>query len=151
MGGGSGRPVLNRNSTLITMPKDAQLTVTRAFPAANANANCTAIDLGARTSPGGTLPSDTQLEISWEALPNLVDSQSITFTVQDSADNSSFTSLRITHVITGGTGNGLAAGKKRVHLPADIRRYVNVNAAVGASAGNNTAQYFTVAVVVGES
>ena len=133
------------------MPKDAALIVTRAFPAANANANSTSLDLGARTSPKGTFPSGEQLEIAWDALPNLVDGQSITFTIQDSADNSSFTTLRITHVITGGTGNGLAAGSKRFRLPADVRRYVNVNAAVASGAGNNTAAYFTVSIVTGQS
>lgn len=133
------------------MPKDAKLISTHAFPAAGAAVDCSGIDLGARTSPRGTFPGDVQLEISWEALPNLVDSKSITFTVQDSADNSSFTTTHVTHLITGGTGNGLAAGSKRVRLNSDVRRYVNVNASVPADAGNNTAKYFTAAIVIGES
>jgi hypothetical protein len=129
--------------------KDALLITTKAFPAAAASNSHTGIDLGARTSPNGSFPGEIDLEISWPALPALVDAKTITFTVQDSADNSSFTSLNITHVLTGAGGLGVAAGTKRIRLPRAVRRYVNVLQAVLTAGGDSTALSSTVALVFG--
>lgn len=133
------------------MPKDAQLITTKALPAAGANNDHDGIDIGARTSPKGVIPGDVEVEIAWEALPSLVEAKTVTFTLQDSANDSAYTSLGITHVITGGTGGGLAAGTKRFRLPATVRRYIRVNQAVESGGGTNTDKYTTVSVVTGES
>ncbi len=129
--------------------KDQKLLTTKAFPAAAATNSHDGIDLGARTSPNGSFPGEVELEISWPALPNLADTKTVIFTVNDSADNSSFTSLAMTHTITGAGGVGVAAGTKRFRLPRTVRRYVNVSQAVLTAGGDNTASSSTVALVFG--
>lgn len=129
--------------------KDKLLLTTKALPAAAANNSHDGIDIGARTTPRGSFPGEVEIEISWPALPSLADAKTVTFTVQDSADNSSFTSLGLTHVITGAGGAGVAAGTKRFRLPRSVRRYVNVNQAVLTAGGDNTAQSTTVSLVFG--
>lgn len=131
--------------------KDALLISTLAYPAAGANGDCTSFDLGARTSPRGVFPGAPCLEIAYPLTTTLVDGKIITFTVQDSADNTTFVTTKQTATVTGATGNGNAAGTVRVRLAPSVRRYVNVNASVPADAGNNTAKSFTVSLVFGES
>ncbi len=128
--------------------RDASLSNSKAFPAAAANNSSTGINTGAvRSGPNGIFPEESAILIEWPALANLVDAKTITFTVQDSADNSSFTSIGLTYVITGGGGVGVAAGFKKFRLPADVRQYVNVNAAVLTAGGDNTASSYTVSIV----
>lgn len=133
------------------MPKDAKLITTKALPAAAASNSHDGIDLGARTSPNGVYPGSSEIEISWPALPALVDAKTVTFTVQDSADNSSFASIGLTHTLTGAGGAGVAAGTKRFRLPSTVRRYVNVLQAVLTGGGDSTAKSTTVSIVVGEA
>lgn len=133
------------------MPKDAKLITTKALPAAAASNSHDGIDIGARTSPNGVFPGSVELEISWPALTALVDDKTVTFTVQDSADNSSFTSLGMTHVLTGAGGAGVAAGTKRFRLPSTVRRYVNVLQAVLTAGGDNTAKTITVSLITGQA
>lgn len=129
--------------------KDKLLLTTKALPAAAANNSHDGIDIGARTTPGGSFPGEVEVEISWPALPSLADAKTVTFTVQDSANNSSFASLGLTHVITGAGGAGVAAGTKRFRLPRSVRQYVNVNQAVLTAGGDNTALSTTVSLVFG--
>jgi hypothetical protein len=120
--------------------QDANLTTTKALPAAAANNSHDGIDLGlSYHSPG-----NVELEISWPAITALVDDKTIIFTVNDSADNSSFTSLGLTHTLTGAGGVGVAAGTKRFRLPSNTRRYINVNQAVLTAGGTLTASSTTV-------
>lgn len=116
----------------------ARATQTKAFAAAGADNDSTAFDLGAPRAS-----ENMELEIAWPDLPNLVDAKTIIFTVYDSADNSSFTTLGLTHTITGAGGVGVAAGTKRFRLPGDCRRYVRWNQATLAAGGDNTASVST--------
>lgn len=129
--------------------KDALLITTKALPAAAASNSHTGIDIGARTSPNGIFPGSVELEISWPALPALVDAKTVIFTVNDSANNSSFTSLGLTHTLTGAGGVGVAAGTKRFRLPSNVRQYVNVSQAVLTAGGDNTAVSTTVSLIFG--
>lgn len=129
--------------------KDAKLITTKALPAAAANNSHDGIDIGARTSPGGTFTGEVELEISWPAIAALVDTKTIVFTVQDSANNSSFASLGQTHTLTGAGGVGVPAGSKKFRLPRNVRQYVNVNQAVETGGGTLTAISTTVSLVFG--
>ena len=128
--------------------KDAQLIKTVAFPAAAASANTASIDLVA-ASPF-PLTKDFELELSVPALPNLVEDKTVTITVQDSADDSSFAAIGAlaTFVVTGGVGNGAAATSRKVTLPSTTRRYVRCNIAVLTAGGDNTGSDFTMSVLI---
>jgi hypothetical protein len=122
---------------------DALKVVTKALPAAAANADSAAIDLG---QVNGGLIENIAFELEVPATPALVEAKTITFSVKDSADNSSFAAIdpAITTVITGaGSAAGGAAKTVRFRLPPTARRYIAVNAAVLADGGNNTGVSFT--------
>jgi hypothetical protein len=127
--------------------KDAILITTKALPAAAATNSHDGIDIGARSGTFGIVPDGVELEISWPALPALVEAKTVTFTVNDSADNSSFASLGLTKVLTGGAGNGHAAGSVKFKLPDSTRRYVNVSQAVLTAGGDNTGVSTTVSII----
>jgi hypothetical protein len=117
--------------------QDALLTVTKALPAAAASNSSDSIDLG---SAGPAVLERVNLEISVPALPALVEDKTVTITIQDSADNSSFAAVTglSTFVITGGVGNGAAAATRTVRLPPTTRRYINALQAVLTAGGDNT-------------
>lgn len=115
---------------------DNEKRVTRALPAQNTNVNSASIDLG--TPPA---PEEMELRVSVPATPSLANGQTITVTLQDSADNVTFANIAelSSLVITGGGGGGGPAAQRDVNLPASARRYVRVNIAASATAGDNTA------------
>lgn len=127
--------------------KDTALKVTKALPAANANVNSASIDLGA-AAPGISLEG-VELDVAIEALPSLADAGTCTVTVQDSADDATFVAVAglATLVSTGAGGVGAAAKSRRIRLPANVRRYVNVNTAVSNGGGDNTAKVVTAQLV----
>lgn len=119
--------------------QDKLLTVTTALPAQNTTGNGSSIDLEVVT--GASLPEGLQVEVAIPATPNLADGQTITVTLQDSADNSSFAAITglSTLVVTGAGGAGAAAASRKVPLPNNTRRYIRASYAASATAGNNTA------------
>lgn len=127
--------------------KDANLTTTKALPAAAANNDATAIDLGSVTL--GAAAEAVEVLISVPALPALVDAKTVTITLQDSADNSSFTAITglSTLVITGAGGVGASATTRRVKLPSTCRRYLRFNSAVLTAGGDNTGVSVTMQVL----
>ena len=128
--------------------KDGLLTKTNALPAQDTNNDGASIDL-AQVNLGPT-GDHIELEISVPALPALANDQTMTFTVQDSADDSTFATLAglSTLVLTGAGGTGAAAATRVVRLPRTTRRYIRVNAAASATAGNNTAVSRTISILV---
>lgn len=127
--------------------KDTRLQVVKALPAAAANNDSDSIDLGQVL--GGNIEG-IELEISVPALPDLVEAKTVTITIQDSADDSSFATLAglSTLVITGGTGGGAAATSRVVRLPRITRRYVRFNSAVLTAGGDNTGVSVTASVLL---
>jgi hypothetical protein len=119
--------------------RDARLTITRALPAQNTNVNSTAIDLGSVVN--GAVGNFCEFVIDLPATPSLANGQTMTITIQDSADNSSFAAVAglSTLVVTGAGGVGAAAASRRVRLPSTLRRYVGINIAASATTGDNTA------------
>jgi len=139
------RPVLGVGITnrLLT---DAQLSVSKAHPAAGANNSTAGINLGQTT----IFPVNEKFEavLSVPALPSLVDAKTVIYTFQDSADGITFAAIPelATLTLTGAGGVGAAAATRTVRLPSSCRQYINVNAAVLAAGGDNTAVSYTLAL-----
>lgn len=128
--------------------RDYLLSVAKALPAAAANNDSASIDLG-NTTPG-VVADVIEVEIAVPALPDLVEAKTVTCTLQDSANDSSFTAITglSTLVVTGGTGNGASAATRVVRLPSSVRRYIRVNTAVLTAGGDNTAKSVTLSLLV---
>lgn len=128
--------------------QDALLTTVHVLPAAGANVNGGSIDLGQTTA--NPINEKIEVELSVPATPSLVDAKTIIYSFQDSADNVTFVAIPelATLTSTGAGGVGAAAVLRNVKLPSSTRRYINVNAAVLAAGGDNTAISFTLKVKV---
>jgi len=122
--------------------RDLQLEVVTANPAQNNNKNSDSLDL---VLAGNVSRESMEFVIEMDAVANLANSQTITATIQDSADDSSYTAVAELEPVvqTGGGGVGAAAKAARFALPSSIRRYVRVNIACSATAGDNTASNVT--------
>lgn len=127
--------------------QDAELNNSVALPAAGASASAASHNLGGANDP---IVEAIDFEISVPATPDLVDAETLTFTVEDSADDSSFAAIEelATFVVTGDGGNGADATSRKVKLPGSTKQYVRVSAAVSASAGDNTGVSFTSKILV---
>ncbi len=122
------------------MPKtlrDLLLDVSRALPAQNTTAASTAFDLK-QVAPDA-LPEHFELQVSVPATTTAT-GQTITLTIQDSADNSTFAAVEqcATLVLTGAS-NATALTTQNWRLPSDVKRYVRVNIAMSATTGDQTA------------
>lgn len=128
--------------------QDALLTQTKALPAAAGTVNGTAIDTHA-TDPGA-IGGHSNFQLSVPATPSLANSATLTFTVQDSADNSSFAAVSglATLVMTGAGGVGSAAASQTWRLPPNLRRYVRVSVVESAAGGDNSAVSMTYKLLV---
>lgn len=124
--------------------QDALLLVTQALPAQNTTAASTgSIDTGQTTQFMANEKYDVQLAVP--ATPSLANAQTITFTLQDSADNVTFAPIAglATLVLTGAGGVGAAAAALVVRFAGTVRRFINVTVTTSATAGNNTAVSYT--------
>ena len=117
---------------------DLAKTVTKALPAAKANHNTPTIDL--EQTVGGIIEG-IAFELAIPATPALVEAKSITVTVQDSADDSSYAAIDpaiSTTVVGAALAAGGAAKTVRFRLPPTARRYIQLNLAVENGGGDNT-------------
>lgn len=113
-----------------------------ALPAAAATAVTASINFESVTL--GPAADDIEATISIDATPSLVDAKTIIITVQDSADNSSFTAVAGigTLTVTGASSAGAAAASQRFKFPPATRQYVRASATVLTAGGDNTAVSF---------
>lgn len=116
--------------------QDASLALSVSVPSAGNNSTSTAsIDL-AQVAP---FPLTEQIDflVSLPAQATLADTKTVTATVYDSADGSSFTALAGvgTLVQTGAGGVGAAATSLRLKLAPGVRRYVALNVATAGTSG----------------
>ena len=124
--------------------QDALLIKSSALPAANASNATASIDLTA-TNQGLTY---FEVSLSVPATPNLADTKKITFTFEDSADNSSFAAVApLATLVVTGTASGGAAAERIVRLPGVTRRYIRAAAAVESAGGTNTAVSYTIGLI----
>jgi len=120
--------------------KSEDTTKFKALPAAAATNYSDSIDLGTDPATHGVL-LEGKLEIYLPATPSLVDAKTVTLTLQDSADDSTFTDVTgiATVVATGASSAGAAAITREVPIPSTLRRYVRLKQAVLTAGGDNTA------------
>lgn len=117
--------------------RDLLLDVSRALPAQNTNANSTAIDL--KQVLPDTLPEHFEFQISVPATTTAT-GQTITITIQDSADNSTFATVeQLEPLLLTGASNATALTTRNFRLPSDVNRHVRVNIAMSATTGDQTA------------
>lgn len=108
---------------------DKQLSVTQALPNGAATVNGASIDL--QNGPRGDFLAHCQVELAAPALVvgDLANSSTMTYKLEDSADNSSFaTVFDAVCVQTGAGGVGAAAETVNIRLPTTIRRYIRITA-----------------------
>ena len=118
--------------------QDDSLIRSKALPAADAANETDSFDLGqAEAHP---VNESIDFKVSIPDAPALVEDKTITFTLEDSADDSTFAAIPqlATFVVTGKAGNGLDATARTYKLPGSTRRYVRVKVAVEADGGDNT-------------
>ena len=116
--------------------QDALLTVTRALPAQNDTVVSASIDLGIAAPAIAGTHSDLVLDVP---ATTTATGQTQTFTVQDSADNSSFAAVAsLATLVLTGASNATAATTRRWRLPSDVRRYVRVSITSSATATSQT-------------
>lgn len=126
--------------------RDVNFAVVKALPAANANHNTGTIDL--QQVVGGQI-ENVAFEVVIPALPSLADAKALTVKVQDSADDSTYADIDplISTSVVGVSTSGSAAKTVRFRLPPTAKRYIQLNLAVAASGGDNTAKSVTFSVL----
>lgn len=86
----------------------------------------------------GPLTGKMRLLLKLSANANLSDTKTITFTIQHSADNSSYADIAnptLSVVQTGAGGAGVAASDNYFDPPPGLKRYVRVKAVTASSPG----------------
>lgn len=123
---------------------DSTMTRTKAFPAAGASNQCDSVDLGADRV--GAIGNRMAVHLEVPVLANLADTKTASFTLQDSADDTTFADLMTLDAATrtGAGGAGDEAFVFRLYLPPDTRRYIRFQATVEADGGDNTGDEYTV-------
>lgn len=117
-----------------------ETTKMKALPAAAATNYSDSIDLGFDPSTHGN-SIDGFLQVYLPATPSLADTKTVTLSIEDSADNSSFAAATgtPTFVATGASAAGAAALTGEVQIPTTLRRYVRLKQVVASVGGDNTA------------
>jgi len=129
--------------------KDAALQITQNFPAAGANVTSQMIDISVDNPNFSDQWREGRLRVSWPAMPNFTsNSDTVTFTIQDSEASSnplSFanTTPAITGTITGVASTGVAASYLDCPLPPGLRGPFRLYIAATANAGNNSGLLLT--------
>jgi hypothetical protein len=126
---------------------DARLLIQTPLPAANASVTSASINLNAVTA--GRIPR-VEVDIQVPATPALTNTDTITLTLMDSADNVTFAAIPVYEpfVITGATGNpGGLAFDIRLKLNLLVRQYLALQATVSAGGGSNIAVSTQLALV----
>lgn len=127
--------------------RDTNLKKTKALPAAAATNYSDAIDL--LDSAPGIKTRNAEIEVVLPATPSLVDAKTVTLTLQDSADGSSFAAIPTLAAIvaTGASGAGAGAITRLFKLPETVRRYIRLKQDMLTAGGDNTAISTTLSVV----
>lgn len=127
--------------------RDAQLSVTKALPAAAANNNSGTIDLGT----GPFHQEEIVIEISIPAMSAHSDTtKNVVIKLQDSADDSTYNDVSpaISFTLAGVASTGTSATVKRLKLPPGTRRYIQFNQAVDSGGPTLTAKSVTYSVLL---
>ena len=120
---------------------DANFIASHILPASASTVYTASLDLGDAISglPYATTETiNAQIVAPSLASPKLADSGTVTYTLEDSADNSSFAAIvgLSTLVQTGAANAGAAAVTRTVKLPVITRRYIRLNITSATSPGD---------------
>ena len=117
---------------------DAALKETKALPNGAGTANCTAFDLGQVSYLGARLaPMEGRVSAPALTTTELPDGKTVNYTVQQSADGVSWSTLAGSLITqTGAGGAGAAAAVANYAIPSNCLRYLRVQAVAGAGAGD---------------
>jgi hypothetical protein len=117
--------------------KDVNFMVTRALPAQNTAENSSSLDLEIAAPQFAGEYSEVEVVIPETTTAT---GQTITVTLQDSADNSSFAQIpECETLVLTGVSNATARTNRKWRLPRGVKRYVNIRIAMSATTGNQTA------------
>ncbi len=134
-------PIANRTI------QDSSLQITRVCPAQNTDADSASLDLGSVA----LFPTNEELslEVAIPATDTLASGQTITVTIEDSADDSTFAAIDelATVVATGIGGDTSAAVTKYLKLPDATRQYLRINVACSATSGDVTDTTVTASIL----
>ena len=129
------------------MLRDAELQVTKALPGSATTIYTDSIDLEQDTT--GVFVADCELLIEAPALVvgDLANGETMTYNVEHSDDDESFSDLANGVLVqTGADGAGAAAAEARLRLPSTVKRYVRV-AATNSAAGDASDKSVTAGLV----
>ena len=132
------------SSTQNRLSIDANLTNLTAIGTAGSTVQSAAFDTGDNSD--GFFPEAVELIVSVPACPSLAApgvATSLTFTILADTASTPTTALPLTFTVAGTAGTGSAAVTKNFRLPGSTARYLAVQCAAGANAGNNSAISFT--------
>lgn len=122
---------------------DADLKVTANVGAANVSASTTSIDL----SQAYCASEGYAVELGSPALPNIANGQSLTYTLEDSAEsNANFSAIAGlgTFAVTGEPNIGAPAKTFQYKLPPTAKRYIRASS--NGNAASSTAAQFTLSL-----
>lgn len=131
--------------------KDALLQVTRTIAAAGASNSSTGIDIGARGTPNGITPPYAEGEVIIPTVTGLANAATLTVTVEDSDDDSTYASVGRSlpaYVLTGAGGVGATGYTAKFRLPPSAKRYVRISTAVSAAGGTLTSLSVTFSILI---
>lgn len=132
---------------------DANYIKTTSLPSSASTVYSASLDLG---DPVSGIPYSTTEIVNFQIVapdlsssPKIADAGTVTYTVQDSADNVTFAAITglSTLVQTGAGGTGAAAATRTIKLPPATRRYVRVSAVTATSPGDLSTASFTTQLV----
>lgn len=118
---------------------DSEFIASLAVPAAAANGQTAALDLGSAAG-------NCELLLTIPALANLASGKTVTAKLQESDDNSSFSDAKWAPSLSvSGAEGGGKADELRVAIPSTAKRYIRAHVETAAEAGDNTASKVTLA------
>ncbi len=121
--------------------QDLNLSINRTLPAQNSNNNSSSIDLGTATQT--QVGSNTEVQVYVPATA-CATGQTITVTIQDSANDSSFAQVaQLETLVLTGVSNATSETTRTWRLPSTVRRYIRINVACSATTGDLTANTAT--------
>lgn len=129
---------------------DQNLTVAKAGPTAAGTEYSSALDTGA-TSGIGNITGQARLKLEVPTITGLANTKTTTFTLQDSADNSTFADVAAyPSVVVTGDGTTGPAVDTYFDWRKELRRYIRVKAVLVASPGTITAYDYYLKGILGD-
>lgn len=128
---------------------DALLSNNKALPNGAAIVDSDSFDLGL-ASPD-QLWTHAYLKVEVPALSkHLTNTSSLSFILQDSSDNSTFTNMPVVMKATlaGLASTGTAATNYIFHIPKGVKRYIRIHSEVDTAIQSSSSSYFTNSIIV---